>query len=103
MASSSNWTRILASHAGHYGFEPRRGHLKGDIMIFYIQCTLTSNGSFKVAYIREEFAVVGKVVKLKERGWEDGWVVKEVYSHSKSTEQHVEEHERDYKRFSYED
>jgi hypothetical protein len=43
--------------------------------MFYRQCCLERKGTRTTSWIPEEFAKVGKVLKLKE---EDGWVVKSV-------------------------
>lgn len=43
------------------------------------------DGATQVSWIPTEKAVVGKFVKLKERGvWENGWEVVHVYSHALS-------------------
>jgi hypothetical protein len=45
---------------------------------FYRQCRMTKNGSFQVSWIPEQFAVLGKVLKLrndKDEEWDNGWVI----------------------------
>lgn len=56
------------------------------------QCILrkkTEKGtSAQLAWIPEEFAVSGKVVKIKERDiWDDGWVVADVFQKMEDKEQ----------------
>jgi hypothetical protein len=42
----------------------------------YRQCSLQKGNVHQVSFIPEKYAVVGKVLKLKEQGvWIDGWVV----------------------------
>ena len=49
--------------------------------IYYRQCKMQKKNSYQVSYIPEEFAVMNKVIKLRENGeWDDGWVVIEVSS-----------------------
>lgn len=65
-------------------------------MTYYRQCTLTMQDgpltAQQVSWIPEEFAVVGKVLKIKDQ---DGWRVKDVGSHRQS-EDYIQDHERDY-------
>ena len=45
---------------------------------YYRQCRLTKNGSFLVEWLPEQFAVVGKTLKLrndKDDAWDNGWLV----------------------------
>jgi hypothetical protein len=45
---------------------------------FYRQCRLTKKDSWQVSWLPEKFAVVGKVLKLrndKDEEWDNGWVV----------------------------
>jgi len=46
----------------------------------YRQCKIVNNGRSQVTWVPEKFAVVGKVLKLKDDygDWENGWVVLEV-------------------------
>lgn len=53
--------------------------------VYYKQCHLTKKTKEttweQTSFIPEEFAVVGKVIKIKENGvWDDGWIVKEAGS-----------------------
>jgi hypothetical protein len=43
----------------------------------YRQCTLVKNNVATVSYIPSEYAIVGKILKLKKDDdtWSDGWVV----------------------------
>lgn len=43
----------------------------------HAQCTLRKGSTEQVSWIPEDKAVVGKFVKLRERGdeWDDGWEV----------------------------
>jgi hypothetical protein len=44
----------------------------------YRQCRLKKNESWQVSWLPEKFAVVGKVLKLrndKDDAWDDGWTV----------------------------
>lgn len=65
-------------------------------MTYYRQCTLTMKDgpmtAVQVAWIPEEFATVGKYLKIKEQ---DGWRVEEVGSHRQS-EDYIQDHERDF-------
>lgn len=65
-------------------------------MIYYRQCKLEWQEfpvmTQQVAWIPEEFAVVGKILKIKD---EDGWRVTEVGSHRQS-EDYIQDHERDF-------
>lgn len=61
---------------------------------------LPNDGGIQVhiAWIPEEFAKVGKVLKLKDPisgEWDDGWVVQSVYA--RQAEEFVLEHSQDYK------
>lgn len=50
-------------------------------MMYYVQCNLEKGNRAMVTTIPEKFAVVGKVLELKEGGtWENGWVVKNTYN-----------------------
>jgi hypothetical protein len=45
-------------------------------MAYHRQCKLKRGDAVTVSWIPENFAVKGKVVKLKDRGiWVDGWKV----------------------------
>jgi hypothetical protein len=61
-------------------------------MTYYRQCVLVKRATQQVAWIPEEFAVVGKYVKLKE---DDGWKVTNTSEHRQS-EEYVQAHERDH-------
>lgn len=60
--------------------------------MFYKQC-LIEHGSEEaksehVAWIPENLAVVGKPIRIKdEKGWRDGYVVKQAYAHRKTVEE----------------
>ena len=50
----------------------------------YYQCQLEGGPrgtGFLIAFIPAKYAIVGKVLRLKDEGgvWEDGWVVKRVF------------------------
>jgi hypothetical protein len=61
----------------------------------YTQCELIKGNVFQHAWIPSEFAVIGKVLKIKYRGiWEDGWKVAHIFG--MRFIEYVEEHERDY-------
>lgn len=65
--------------------------------VYYRQCKMRkkhseTSYSEQVSYIPEEFAVMNKVLKLKENGeWDDGWVVIGV-----SSDRHADEEVPDY-------
>jgi len=60
------------------------------------QCILRNNKTFTVSYIPEQYAKVGKILKLKENGeWKDGWIVEKVGSRRLTEE--VIERSQDYK------
>lgn len=61
-------------------------------MTYYRQCALVKGTTQQVAWLPEEFAVVGKYVILKE---DDGWQVNHVSNHRQS-EEYVQAHERDH-------
>jgi len=44
---------------------------------FYRQCNLRNGNSHTTSWLPEEYAVKGKVLKLKkdDESWEDGWIV----------------------------
>lgn len=68
--------------------------------MYYTQCKLQLDcGCFEVAWIPSKFAILGKILKIKEddKTWSNGWVVKEVYS--TKTEEEVVSRERDFKLF----
>lgn len=48
------------------------------------QCLLEKKGTTTTSWIPEEFSVKGKVINIKDDNdkWDNGWLVKEVYSHS---------------------
>lgn len=47
--------------------------------MFYRQCHLKKGNTHQTSWIPEQFAVVNKVLKLREDGvWDDGWVVQTV-------------------------
>ncbi len=62
------------------------------------QCLLTSGTLDLVAWIPDEFAVVGKIIDVRQKDgkWSEGWTVDIVYGPLLSFE-YVREHERDYK------
>ena len=46
---------------------------------YMVQCTLRNSGSEHVAWIPEQFAKAGKLIKLQRDGeWTDGWKVEHV-------------------------
>jgi hypothetical protein len=49
--------------------------------IFYRQCLLKKGTLVTTSWIPEKFAVLGKVLKLKDDdgSWDNGWVVEAVY------------------------
>ncbi len=51
--------------------------------IYYRQCKMQKKNMFQTSYIPEEFAKLGKFLKLRdsEGEWDDGWKVIEVSSH----------------------
>ena len=61
-------------------------------MTYYRQCTLTMKTVEQVAWIPEEFAIIGKILKINDQ---DGWRVKVVGLHRQS-EDYVQDHERDF-------
>lgn len=47
--------------------------------MMYIQCKLQKENRYQVSWIPEKFAVLNKILKLKENEiWEDGWKVIEI-------------------------
>ncbi len=49
--------------------------------LYYRQCKLQRGNTHQTSWIPEQFAILNKVLKLKNgEEWEDGWVVKEVWS-----------------------
>jgi hypothetical protein len=49
----------------------------------YTQCRLKKGTKEQMSWIPGEFAVAGKVVKLKDAdtgNWDDGWIVEAAYS-----------------------
>jgi hypothetical protein len=52
---------------------------------FYIQCYLVKDKVRKISFIMEKLAKRNMVIRLKESDgtWTEGWVVKEVYPHSR--------------------
>lgn len=67
----------------------------------YVQCLLKKNLlnnviKMKTSWIPEQFANVGKVLKLKNKNnqWNDGWIVEKIFGEcDKKT---IEENERNY-------
>jgi len=59
--------------------------------MFYRQCILQKNHTWQTAYIPEEFAKNGKILRIKE---DNGWVVKNVGT--RLNEEQVIERSRDY-------
>jgi len=51
-------------------------------VIYYRQCLLQKDNTTTTRWIPEKFAKEGKWIKLKndDKEWEDGWLVKEVWS-----------------------
>lgn len=46
---------------------------------YYRQCKLVKGNMHQTSWIPEKFAILNKVLKLKENGkWVDGWVVEKV-------------------------
>lgn len=42
----------------------------------YVQCKLSKNNVVEVAFIPKEFAVIGRVLKIRDgETWKNGWVV----------------------------
>ncbi len=65
----------------------------------YTQCKLSKNNIIQITWLPSEFAVVGRIVKLKETGdWDDGWKVDEAYLTAHRTHEEVRERSQDYKR-----
>ena len=64
----------------------------------HCQCYLRKGPVATTAWIPEEFAVIGRPIKLRKRGgeWDDGWVVEEVGARRLSTE--VADREQDWKK-----
>jgi hypothetical protein len=64
----------------------------------YRQCQLTKDNKKRVAWIPSKFALVGKVIKIKDDNgeWNDGWIVERASS-NEVCEDYLVEHERDYK------
>lgn len=49
--------------------------------VYFRQCKLRKENAFTTSYIPDQFAVLGRVLKLKTGGeWDDGWTVIEVSS-----------------------
>lgn len=49
--------------------------------IFYKQCMMTNNGRTMMRWIPENFAIKGKILKIKtEDGWENGWIIDTVFN-----------------------
>jgi hypothetical protein len=43
---------------------------------YYRQCKLQKKNTFQTSYIPEEFAVMNKIIKLRDNNvWDDGWKV----------------------------
>lgn len=61
-------------------------------MNYYKQCTLKKKDRWQTAWIPTEFAIRGKVLKIKS---DDGWVVETVGLH-RQAEDYLLKHERDY-------
>ncbi len=49
---------------------------------YYRQCRLQKGNTHQMSWIPEEFAVKGKIIKLRDEDgvWDDGWKVNEAYS-----------------------
>ena len=63
---------------------------------FHRQCRLRKGATEQVTFIPEEFAKVGRFVKLRSATeWDDGWKVVAVYSRVESRE--AAERSQDYK------
>lgn len=63
-------------------------------MQYYKQCTMTKNETSQVAWIPEEFAKVGKFLRLED---DNGWEVTSVGTH-RLNGQYIMDHEREYLR-----
>jgi hypothetical protein len=64
----------------------------------YIQSELNKGNKIIIAWIPEEFAVIGKVLKIKDYSrWEDGWTVVKIYG-TKNLE-HIELSEKTFRDF----
>lgn len=61
-------------------------------MLHYRQCELSKGPSREVAWIPEQFAVAGKVLRI---GDDDGWRVEAAGAVRKTRDQ-IESHERDH-------
>jgi len=67
----------------------------------YTQCQITKGNGYQIAWIPTTFAVIGKIIKIKEiDGWDDGWKVSNVYG-TRSADK-VEQHSRDHIKFHVE-
>lgn len=67
-------------------------------MTFHKQCILRNGNTTTVSWIPEEFAHIGKYVKLKDNGvWVDGWKVEAVGT--RLATQFVENRSQDYSKF----
>ncbi len=64
----------------------------------YFQCRLRQGRVFYTAWLPEDFAFVGRLVGFKtDVGWDEGWVVEEVYRGSMRSHQQIVERSQDYK------
>lgn len=61
----------------------------------YTQCYLLKGNKSQVAWIPSKFAIIDKIIKIKQNGvWDDGWKVITTFGVLPS--KHIEKHERDY-------
>ena len=63
----------------------------------YTQCQLNKKDRFDIAWIPSKFALIGKFIKIKiDDIWDNGWKV--VNTYSSNTENHILEHEMEYRK-----
>ena len=67
-------------------------------VLMYTQCLISKGNKTQVSWIPKKFALKNKVVKLKVDGkWDDGWLIKEVYTEgliTQTSEQAVKKHKK---------
>jgi hypothetical protein len=67
-------------------------------MVYYRQCMLVKGATRQTSWIPEQYAIVNKVLKLREAGiWDNGWIV-ETVSQTRLSEKQLPDFHKERKR-----
>ena len=66
--------------------------------MFFRQCVMEKKPAFRIGWVPEKFAVIGKVLELKgdDGAWDNGWQVIQIGS--RKSDKEANDRSQDYKR-----